>query len=306
MTMSKKERTPKQRPSLEAISPDGNCKFSRALGSVDYQTREKGLQALTLWLSRKSEVDEKDLLKLWKGIFYCFWHSDKAHVQVRILYACSYTYQDTPVQSHPINLTIPILKLQSELAERLADIKAHLPQPIATAYFEAFIKTMRREWFGIDRIRLDKYLMLIRKFVNHSLRQLQASKWKTSQVQAFSTFLQNNVMLPEDTLPAAGVSYHIADIIIPELQNIVENNKNINNSPPSDATLKLLLAPFIKTTQLTGDPALLARLKSGFFSPLMIIAADPSQLALQHLNVEELSKVVFELGKIHRCIDKQK
>jgi ribosomal RNA-processing protein 1 len=58
-------------------------KFTRALGSSDFHTREAGLAALRSWLTRKRDVDELDLLKLWKGIFYCFWHSDKADVQVR-------------------------------------------------------------------------------------------------------------------------------------------------------------------------------------------------------------------------------
>lgn len=32
-------------------------------------------------------------------------------------------------------------------------------------YFEAFILTMQREWFGIDKHRLDKFLMLVRVFL---------------------------------------------------------------------------------------------------------------------------------------------
>jgi ribosomal RNA-processing protein 1 len=36
---------------------------------------------------------------------------------------------------------------------------------------------MRREWFGIDRLRLDKYLMLIRKFIAQMFRLLSGSKW---------------------------------------------------------------------------------------------------------------------------------
>lgn len=36
---------------------------------------------------------------------------------------------------------------------------------------------MRREWFGIDRLRLDKYLMLVRKFLAQLLTQLAACKW---------------------------------------------------------------------------------------------------------------------------------
>jgi hypothetical protein len=62
----------------------GNSKFARALGSVDYQTRERGVQALTRFLQRKqtSELKESDMLKLWKGLYFCFWHSDKVPVQV--------------------------------------------------------------------------------------------------------------------------------------------------------------------------------------------------------------------------------
>lgn len=60
---------------------DGFSKFARALASTDYVTRDKGLQALTRWLTHKPEIAEQDMLKICKGIFYCFWHSDKAPVQ---------------------------------------------------------------------------------------------------------------------------------------------------------------------------------------------------------------------------------
>ena len=60
---------------------DGDSKFARALGSGDYHTRDKGVKALTLWLQRQQSVSEYGFKKIWRGIFYCFWHSDKAHVQ---------------------------------------------------------------------------------------------------------------------------------------------------------------------------------------------------------------------------------
>ena len=76
----------KMKKPLEAVSAaadnSANCKFARALGSVDWHTREQGLQALTTWLSRNN-VSEEDLTKIWKALFFCFWHSDKAPVQVR-------------------------------------------------------------------------------------------------------------------------------------------------------------------------------------------------------------------------------
>jgi len=69
---------------LEPVSEDGSSSFAKALGSVDYQTRDKGLQALTVYLSRSTQLSTLAMRKLWKGIFYCFWHSDKAPTQVII------------------------------------------------------------------------------------------------------------------------------------------------------------------------------------------------------------------------------
>jgi ribosomal RNA-processing protein 1 len=88
------KRARKERPTVEAlpatpaeaapavVAQTGESKFARALGSTDFHTREKGLAALTRWLAARDAVDDADLLKLWKGVFYCFWHSDKAPVQV--------------------------------------------------------------------------------------------------------------------------------------------------------------------------------------------------------------------------------
>jgi hypothetical protein len=68
----------------ESATEAGNTKFARALASPDYSTREKGLQVLTLWLRRRPNIIDADLSKLWKGLFYAFWHADKADVQVRV------------------------------------------------------------------------------------------------------------------------------------------------------------------------------------------------------------------------------
>lgn len=81
----KRKRVKPDRPTLERIpepTGDGDSKFARALGSSDWQTREKGLQALTRWLSLRQDMSEDDMKKIWKGLFYAFWHSDKGPVQV--------------------------------------------------------------------------------------------------------------------------------------------------------------------------------------------------------------------------------
>lgn len=44
-------------------------------------------------------------------------------------------------------------------------------------YFKVFAKTMQREWFGIDRLRLDKFMLLVRKFVHQLFALLRQSDW---------------------------------------------------------------------------------------------------------------------------------
>ena len=79
----KEKKARRAKPVLEPVSADGDSKFARALGSTDYQTREKGLQALTLWMCARADITEAEMLKIWKGLFFCFWHSDQAPVQAR-------------------------------------------------------------------------------------------------------------------------------------------------------------------------------------------------------------------------------
>ena len=73
-------QAPPDQPSAAA----GNSAFARALGSSDFHTREQGLTALAAWLATAGDaLTPGDLDKVWKGVFYCFWHSDKGPVQVR-------------------------------------------------------------------------------------------------------------------------------------------------------------------------------------------------------------------------------
>lgn len=80
----RKERPDK--PILETSVDSSNSSFVRALGSTDWHTRDAALSKLSLWLSR-APVSDLALLKLWKGVFYAFWHSDKTPVQASNVHA---------------------------------------------------------------------------------------------------------------------------------------------------------------------------------------------------------------------------
>ncbi|KAG2493648.1 hypothetical protein HYH03_008165 [Edaphochlamys debaryana] len=258
-----KKKVKKVKPVLAAVPEDGHpgaSRFAQALGSCDYQTREQGVRALTRWLTRNTEITEVQMLKIWKGVFYCFWHSDKAPVQ-------------------------------QELAERLAAILTQLNEQSAYRFYAAFITTMRREWFGIDRLRLDKFLMLIRKFVRQMLACLKASKWRSDLVQRYADHLRAHVLLPDDTLSAAGLGYHVADLLLEELRGVADGKE-----VPGRA-LGALLLPFGAALQV-GEQVVLTRIGEGLFDSLLSELASPTDDSpyLAQLDVPTLAQQLFDLG----------
>lgn len=259
--MDQQVQRKRKRSVLETVQEDdGNSKFARALGSVDYQTREKGLQALTIWLSKKDDLTEQELNRLWKGIFYCFWHADRA-------------------------------AFQADLAVRLAEILPTLSEKVAFLYFTVFLSTMRREWFGIDRLRLDKFMMLVRKFVRALFQYLQAQQWELEIVTKFMSHIQTDVLLSTDSHPAAGLMYHIADVFVVELKEVCRGNA------PSAPVLQALLEPFCQVLAQTNRAAFLPRLRDAVFDVVSDEVLHPSeQMPLQHLAVDELAEHLFQLG----------
>lgn len=260
------DKSPKRlKRALEAVpelADNGNCQFARALGSPDYCTREKGLQALTAWLTRKASIDGHDMARIWKGLFYCFWHSDK-----------------TPIQM--------------ELADKLASIVSQLSDEVAFLYFSVFIDTMRREWFGIDHLRLNKFLMLIRQFFNQLLRMLQKRKWQTALVSQYTALLQSEVLLPTDNQRATGLAYHVCDVWLPEVIKVVSES----NKPPSSATLALLLQPFCEALTHADEVAMVRRVRESVFDLVLEQMHEPSEgQPLRHLDSAQLAQTLFNLG----------
>ena len=50
----------------------------------DRKTRDSALTSLQTYLQRSTPFTELDFLKLWKGLFFCMWMSDKPLTQQRL------------------------------------------------------------------------------------------------------------------------------------------------------------------------------------------------------------------------------
>ncbi|KAJ5519733.1 Ribosomal RNA processing protein [Penicillium fimorum] len=123
--------------------------FVRELGSSDRKVRDKALESLTKFVQSRTDLTLVDLLKLWKGLFYCFYHSDRPLTQQALARALSYS------------------------------LVPSLPQATLHRFLRAFWITIGRDYHSLDRIRLDKYLMLIRFYVGVAFEVLVKNKSST-------------------------------------------------------------------------------------------------------------------------------
>lgn len=69
------------------------------------------------------------------------------------------------------------------------------------------------------------------------------------------TYLQNDVMLSTDSHPAAGLTYHIADVFVVELKEVCRGGT------PSADVLQALLEPFCQVLAKSNRAAFLPRLR---------------------------------------------
>jgi ribosomal RNA-processing protein 1 len=90
--------------------------------TLDRKIRDQALDTLRSFMQHRTSVDQAELLKLWKGLFYCMWMSDKP-------------------------------RTQQQLARDLANLVDIVPKEAVVPFLQAFWRTMAREWMGIDVLR---------------------------------------------------------------------------------------------------------------------------------------------------------
>ncbi|KAF8913119.1 ribosomal RNA processing protein [Gymnopilus junonius] len=217
---------------MTAVGPP----LGKYLASTDKKTRDKAIKNLSIFLSDdQNTLSTAEMDKLWKGLFYCFWMSDKPLVQQA---------------------------LASELAEMILTISS---TSASLAFLRGFWETTVREWNGIDRLRIDKYYMLIRRFVNATFQLLIRVKWDKKACIEYNQILTNEggPLCTSDIRVPSSLSYHIADIYIAELDKALGSASNTPAAP-----LATLLDPFILLAARTHTSVTYKRIQSALVDPL--------------------------------------
>ncbi|XP_020184363.1 uncharacterized protein [Aegilops tauschii subsp. strangulata] len=235
--------------------------ITRRLASCNTGARERAVRHLLADFLPASapHLSATDLLKLWKGLFFCFWHADKP------LY-------------------------QADLASRLAAAVSAAATPAAAADFlAAYLATIRREWSAIDVHRLDKFYLLNRRFLHHAFLFLGARSFAPDVTAQIVSVISEKAVLPEaDNATGRGLGYHVADVFLDEILPVL---------PVSLQSMELLLAPFFTVLEKSTDRVLVSKVRSSLFERFLESGSQLLEMARKGEGVEKGS-VEEKLGKV--------
>jgi ribosomal RNA-processing protein 1 len=111
---------------------------------------------------------------------------------------------------------------QQRLARDLADLTDVLAPANVIPWLESFWKTMAREWGGIDSLRMDKYLYLVRCYVGKGFDVCSKKKWNTAFVEEYIRMLREDggPLSSRDSKVPAGLKLHVLDVWVDELEKV--------------------------------------------------------------------------------------
>ncbi|KAL8216917.1 hypothetical protein R6Q57_023754 [Mikania cordata] len=212
------------------VAPPQSLLLIRNLASCNNTARSKALREVTNWLPTQLEISDEEMKKLWKGLFYCIWHADKAPVQ-------------------------------SNLIDRLSSMLLTLDVPLCLHYLSVFFTTVRREWSGIDVLRLDKFYLLIRRFVNCSFQFLKKNSWDLILCRRVMNIYEEKSLLANDKKCLGnGVNYHLVSVFVDEIKSYLPLNREI---------YEVLFKPFFSVMSVCQDKVLVGKINSNVFERLL-------------------------------------
>ncbi|MCO5613867.1 hypothetical protein L7F22_068145 [Adiantum nelumboides] len=205
--------------------------LGKALASTEKSIRDEAIHSLSAYLSQADTLNAEplsdlEMAKLWKGIFYCFWMSDKPRVQ-----------QALANEMAEIPLSIQkSLKNKKEISNT------------SWQFFEGFLDSMVREWWGLDKWRVDKFMMLVRRFINAGFRLLDLQGYEKESIARFTAMLikPGGILQANDVKTPNGLMYHVCDIYLEELDKalLIESEEE-EGEEAKDVPVTSLLQPFV-------------------------------------------------------------
>ncbi|CEP63310.1 Rrp1p LALA0_S07e07228g [Lachancea lanzarotensis] len=224
--------------------------FVKQLASNNRIVREEALESLKKYLTTRQFKDSKQLQfdKLWKGLYYAMWFSDRPRPQQRLASALAELHELYFDARDNQQRTTP----ETDDEDEDAVTRLTLNDKAFLKFSKAFWRVMCLEWYSIDHHRLDKYLMLVRRVLASQLRYLQLREWAPAVVSNYIRAVLRKVPLSGDKKIYNGVPFHIIDILGDEWEKLIfggedEENEDETEGADADATANSQRAQIAET-----------------------------------------------------------
>lgn len=228
--------------------------FAHHLAANEKVTRDRALRKLTRWIRAKSgdentEFTEESLMKLWKGLFFCMWMSDKPFIQ-------------------------------QELASSIAGlVHCFANRTQSLLYLDTFFKTMAREWFAIDRFRLEKFMMLVRRCFRQGILCARGTAWEDEGIVDFCNMLKTTALCPNSQGIPLGLRLHVADVFIQELARM-------HGAELSPEQALLFLEPFFDILTQSNEHTLVDVVRKNVFFLAIDLDREAAELGVDPSRVQ--------------------
>lgn len=162
--------------------------FIRNLASSDRKLRTESLASLQSFLSSRQSLSPLDARKLWTGLYYALWMTDRPR---------------------------PQQALASDLANLVSDLQSACVEP----WLAAFWSVLGTQWPHIEALRLDKFLLLVRRVFSAHVRIVKEQGYKGALTeQVVGVFAKWCFDAEDEEKVALGLRLHVLDVWVDELE----------------------------------------------------------------------------------------
>uniref|UniRef100_A0A0M3INZ7 Ribosomal RNA processing protein 1 n=1 Tax=Ascaris lumbricoides TaxID=6252 RepID=A0A0M3INZ7_ASCLU len=107
--------------------------------------------------------------------------------------------------------------LQEELADNIASlITLFAGEQQSVLFIKCMLLSLSNEWHLVDRWRMDKFLMLMRRLLRALFKHLRAKKWRQSLVDKYMEAFKECAISADKSF-CDGLKFHFASIFLDEL-----------------------------------------------------------------------------------------
>lgn len=191
----------------ESLKEHQPINFGKRLAHTDKSVRDRGFRTLQKWLSKHTELERLDFMKLWKGLYFGMWMADKRPVQ-------------------------------QDLAVNVALLLKDVPRAKQGMWIDCFWETMVAAWEQLDVHRITKYLLFIRIIVAEAFKAMRLAGWQIEEMRSLGNTFTRSMPMHAKEGPNAhslGLLLQFTRIVWEELRPQLEQG-----SAPKKAILSFL------------------------------------------------------------------